>query len=183
MAEYKINTPLSDEVVNKLRAGDKVYITGIIYAARDAAHKKLVELIEEGKSLPFDIKGQVVYYVGPSPAKPGNVIGAAGPTTSERMDAYTPTLIKQGLKGMIGKGYRSKEVKKSIVEDKAIYFAATGGAGALLAKVIKGSKVIAYEELGPEAIRELLVEDFPAIVINDVVGGDLYEEGVNKYKI
>ncbi len=182
MAEHRINTPLTEDVISLLRAGDKVFITGTIYAARDAAHKKLVDLIDEGKPFPFDIKGQIVYYVGPSPAKPGNVIGAAGPTTSERMDAYTPILLKQGLKGMIGKGYRSTEVKKSIMVEKAVYFATTGGAGALLAKVIKTSRVIAYEELGPEAIREFQVEDFPAIVINDIYGGDLYEQGIKEYQ-
>ncbi len=182
MAVYKITPPLTEEVVSLLKAGDEVFITGIIYAARDAAHKKLVDLIKDGKELPFDIKGQIVYYVGPSPAKPGQPIGSAGPTTSERMDAYTPTLLKLGLKGMIGKGFRSKEVKESLVKEKGVYFAAIGGAGALLAKAIKGSRIIAYEELGPEAIRELIVEDFPAIVINDVYGNDLYEEGVSKYQ-
>ncbi|MBT9130946.1 MAG: Fumarate hydratase class I, anaerobic [candidate division WS2 bacterium] len=182
MAVYKITPPLTEEVVSLLKAGDEVFITGIIYAARDAAHKKLVDLIKDGKELPFDIKGQIVYYVGPSPAKPGQPIGSAGPTTSERMDAYTPTLLKLGLKGMIGKGFRSKEVKESLVKEKGVYFAAIGGAGALLAKAIKGSRIIAYEELGPETIRELIVEDFPAIVINDVYGNDLYEEGVSKYQ-
>lgn len=182
MAIRKITPPLTEEVASLLKAGDEVFITGIIYAARDAAHKKLFDLIKEGKKLPFDIKGQIVYYVGPSPAKPGQPIGSAGPTTSERMDAYTPLLLENGLKGMIGKGFRSKEVKESLVKEKGVYFAAIGGAGALLAKAIKGSRVIAYEELGPEAIRELIVEDFPAIVINDIYGGDLYEEGVNKYK-
>lgn len=182
MAKHKITPPLTEEVVSRLKAGDEVFITGIIYAARDAAHKKMVDLIKEGKELPFDIKGQIVYYVGPSPAKPGQPIGSAGPTTSERMDAYTPILLEHGLKGMIGKGFRSKEVKESLVKEKGVYFAAIGGAGALLAKTIKGSKIIAYEELGPEAIRELKVEDFPAIVINDIYGRDLYQEGVNKFK-
>lgn len=179
----KITTPLTDEIVKDLKCGDLVEITGIIYTARDAAHKRLVELIKEGKDLPFDIKGTIIYYVGPTPAKPGQVIGSAGPTTSYRMDPYAPILLEKGLKGMIGKGKRSKEVRDAIVKYKGIYFASTGGAAALLARHIKSAEIIAYEDLGPEAIRKLYVENFPAIVVNDIYGNDLYEEGVKKYKI
>lgn len=179
----KITTPLTDEIIKELKCGDLVEITGIIYTARDAAHKRLVELIKEGKDLPFDIKGTIIYYVGPTPAKPGQVIGSAGPTTSYRMDPYAPILLEKGLKGMIGKGRRSKEVRDAIVKYKGIYFASTGGAAALLARHIKSAEIIAYEDLGPEAIRKLYVENFPAIVVNDIYGNDLYEEGVKKYKI
>lgn len=179
----RIITPLTDEIIKDLRCGDLVEITGVIYTARDAAHKRLVELLKEGKELPFDIKGAIIYYVGPTPAKPGEVIGSAGPTTSYRMDPYAPLLLEKGLKGMIGKGKRSKEVRDAIVKYKGIYFASTGGAAALLAKHIKSAEVIAYEDLGPEAIRKLYVENFPAIVVNDIYGNDLYEEGIKKYKI
>ncbi|MCX7769681.1 MAG: Fe-S-containing hydro-lyase [Proteobacteria bacterium] len=179
----KINTPLSDEIISQLKCGDLVEITGVIFTARDAAHKRLVELIKDGKELPFDIRGAVIYYVGPTPAKPGQVIGSAGPTTSYRMDPYAPVLLEKGLKGMIGKGKRSKEVRDAIVKYKGIYFASTGGAAALLAKHIKSSEIVAYEDLGPEAIRKLYVENFPAIVVNDIYGNDLYEEGVKRYKI
>lgn len=178
----KINTPLTDEVIKDLKCGDLVEITGVIYTARDAAHKRLVDLIKEGKDLPFDVRGAIVYYVGPTPAKPGKVIGSAGPTTSYRMDPYAPFLLEKGLKGMIGKGKRSKEVRDAIIKYKGIYFASTGGAAALLAKHIKSAEIIAYEDLGPEAIRKLYVENFPAIVVNDIYGNDLYEEGVKKYK-
>ena len=183
MAAKKITTPLTDEVVRDLRAGDTVEITGVVYQARDAAHKRLVALIEAGEELPFDLKGAVVYYMGPSPAKPGNVIGSAGPTTSGRMDAYAPLLMQHGLKGMIGKGLRSKEVTEAMHTYTAVYFAATGGAGALLAKCIVGNEVIAYPELGAEAIARLEVKDFPVTVVNDCHGGDLYAEGRKKYKI
>jgi len=179
----KISTPLTNEIVEDLKVGDLVSITGYIYTARDAAHKRLVELIKSGRDLPFDINGVIIYYVGPTPPKPGNVIGSAGPTTSYRMDSYAPILIELGLKGMIGKGKRSPEVKSAITKYKAVYFGATGGAGALLSKHIKSSEIVAYEDLGPEAIRKLYVEDFPAIVINDIYGGDLYEEGIKKYRI
>ncbi len=181
MAEYKLTTPLSDEDVTKLKAGDIVYLSGTVYTARDAAHKRLVELIEKGEPLPFDLKGAVIYYVGPTPPRPGEVIGSAGPTTSYRMDSYAPTLIKHGLKGMIGKGKRNEEVKEACKKYKAVYFGAVGGAGALLSQRIKAAKIIAYEELGPEAIRELVVEDFPVVVVNDVYGNDLYEEGRKKW--
>ena len=183
MAEAKkITTPLSDEVVEGLRIGDKLLITGVIYTGRDAAHKRLVELIEKGEELPFDIKGQIMYYVGPTPAKPGKAVGSAGPTTSGRMDAYSPRLIALGLKGMIGKGMRSQEVKDAMTKHKAVYLGATGGAGALLSKSIKKSEVIAYDDLGPEAIRRYEVENFPVTVVNDIYGGDLYEEGAAKYR-
>ncbi len=158
-------------------------ISGTLYTARDAAHKRLVELIREGKDLPMDIKGQIIYYVGPAPAKPGQAIGSAGPTTSYRMDPYAPILIEHGLKGMIGKGSRSQSVIDAMVKYKAVYFAAIGGAGALLAKSIKASEIVAYEDLGPEAIRKLTVEDFPAVVVNDTFGNDLYEQGVREYRI
>lgn len=178
----KITTPFNIEDLKKLKSGDTVEITGVIYTARDAAHARLVKLIEDGKELPMELEGQVIYYVGPTPAKEGQVIGSAGPTTSYRMDSYAPQLIEKGLKGMIGKGSRSKEVKDAIVEHKSVYFAAVGGAAALIAKCIKKSEIIAYEDLGAEAIRRLEVEDFPAIVINDIYGNDLYEEGQAKYR-
>ncbi len=183
MTEIKrITTPLTDEVVEDLRIGDKVLITGIIYTGRDAAHKRLIELIDRGEDLPIDIKGQIIYYVGPSPAKPGKPIGSAGPTTSGRMDPYAPKLLERGLKGMIGKGMRSQAVKDAMVKHKAVYLGATGGAAALIAKAIKKAEVVAYEDLGPEAIMRLEVEDFPVVVINDAHGGDLYEEGAAKYR-
>ena len=178
-----LTTPLKDSDIEKLKAGDTVKITGIIYTARDAAHARLVKLLEEGKELPFDPKGQVIYYVGPTPAKPGNAIGSAGPTTSYRMDSFAPKLIEVGLKGMIGKGARSDEVKEYIKKHKAIYFAAVGGAAALIAKSIIKAEVIAYDDLGSEAIRKMEVVDFPAIVINDIYGNDLYEMGQKEYNI
>ncbi len=182
MAARKITTPLSDEVVRELRAGDAVEITGVVYQARDAAHKRLVALIEAGEDLPFELEGAVVYYMGPSPTKPGNVIGSAGPTTSGRMDAYAPLLMERGLKGMIGKGLRTQDVRDAMRACTAVYFAATGGAGALLARRIVGNQVIAYPELGAEAVARLEVRDFPAIVVNDCHGGDLYEEGRTRYQ-
>ena len=181
MAARKITTPLTDVVVRDLKAGDAVQITGVIYQARDAAHKKLVALIEAGEPLPFELQGAVVYYMGPSPAKPGNVIGSAGPTTSGRMDVYAPLLMQHGLKGMVGKGLRTQEVKDAMHEYTAVYFAATGGAGALLAKSIVGNEVIAWPELGAEAVARLEVKDFPAIVVNDCHGGALYDEGRKRY--
>ncbi len=174
-------TPLKSEDVDKLRIGDRVLLNGIVYTARDAAHKRLIQLIEAGEPLPFDVEGQVIYYVGPSPAKPGQAVGAAGPTTSYRMDAYAPTLIERGLKGMIGKGKRNDAVQEAMQKHKAVYFAAIGGAGALMAKSILSAEVIAYPELGPEAIRKLEVQNFPVIVANDAHGGDLYEEGAKAY--
>ena len=181
MAARKITTPLTDDVVKGLKAGDEVEITGVIYQARDAAHKRLVALIDVGEPLPFELQGAVVYYMGPSTAKPGNVIGSAGPTTSGRMDAYAPLLMRHGLSGMIGKGLRTQDVKDAMHECTAVYFAATGGAGALLARSIVGNEVIAWPELGAEAVARLEVKDFPAIVVNDCHGGDLYEEGRAKY--
>jgi fumarate hydratase subunit beta len=183
-AEEKIvlRPPLSDSDVEGLRAGDRVLFNGVLYTARDAAHARLVALLEEGKPLPFPIEGQVIYYVGPAPARPGAVIGSAGPTTSGRMDIYAPALMAAGLKGMLGKGSRSEDVKAAMAEHRAVYFAATGGAGALLSQRIVKAEVVAYEELGPEAIRRLEVEDLPAIVVNDIYGGDLYREGTSRYR-
>jgi fumarate hydratase subunit beta len=182
MSVQSISTPLTEDVIRNLRAGDRVLISGTLYAARDAAHKRMIELLEQGKALPFDVQGQIIYYVGPTPAKPGHVIGSAGPTTSGRMDKYAPRLLELGLKGMIGKGYRSQAVKDAIIQNKAVYFAAVGGAGALLAKSIKAQEIVAYEELGPEAIRKLSVQDFPAVVINDLYGGELYLDGIERFK-
>ncbi len=179
----RIHTPLTDEVVASLRAGQKVLISGVIYVARDAAHKRIVEAMDAGTPLPLELQGQIIYYMGPAPAKPGQPIGSAGPTTSYRMDPYTPRLLAAGLKGMIGKGNRSQEVKDAIRKYRAVYFAATGGAGALIAKSVKKAQVIAYEDLGAEALLRLEVEDFPATVINDIYGGDAYEDGVRQYAI
>lgn len=178
----KVTLPLTPEIIRDLRTGDSVLLTGTIYAARDAAHKRILETLEAGQPAPFDIKGQTIYFTGPSPARPGQATGAAGPTTSGRMDSYSPRLIELGLRGMIGKGSRSEAVKQAIRKHGAVYFAALGGAGALLARSIKRSEVIAYPELGPEAILRLEVEDFPVIVINDIWGGDLYEEGKKRYR-
>ncbi len=172
---HKITTPLTAETVETLHTGDMVSITGIIYSARDAAHKELVQLIEQGKDLPFDLNGSLIYYLGPTPAREGQVIGSAGPTTSTRMDKYTPLLLEKGLLGMIGKGRRNPEVIESIKKHKAVYFAAVGGAGALLSKCIKSSEVIAFDELGTEAVRKMYVEDFPAIVAIDREGNDIYQ--------
>ena len=174
MPAIEIRTPLTDEVVGKLRAGDSVLITGTIYTARDAAHKRLIEALERGERFPIDLKGQIIYYAGPSPAPPGKPIGSVGPTTSYRMDSFAPKTMELGLKGMIGKGPRSKDVVESMKKYGAVYFAAVGGAGALLAKCVKEARVVAYEDLGAEAITELLVENFPAIVAIDCKGNDLY---------
>lgn len=178
----KLTTPLSDEVIASLKSGDQVSISGVLYTARDAAHKRLIDLLDRGEELPFDIKGQIIYYVGPSPAKPGAIIGSAGPTTSYRMDSYAPRLMEIGMKGMIGKGSRSQDVINAMVEHKSVYFAAIGGAAALIARSIKKVKIIAYEDLGPEAIRKMEVEDFQAILVNDIYGNDVYQEGMKKYK-
>lgn len=174
MAEYTLRTPLTDEDTAGLRAGDVVRLTGTIYTARDAAHKRLMDLLDQGSSLPFELKGSVIYYVGPSPAPPGRPIGAAGPTTSYRMDTYAPRLHALGCKASVGKGKRSDAVKQALSDHTAVYFGATGGAGALLSKCITAARVIAFDELGPEAIRELSVVDFPLLVINDSHGGELY---------
>lgn len=179
----KVTSPMSAEVVESLKAGDQVLISGTIYVGRDSAHKRMVEALDKGEKLPFDIEGQTIYYMGPSPAKPGEVIGAAGPTTSGRMDAYAPRLMEVGLRGMIGKGLRAPQVKEAMQKYKAVYLAAIGGAGALISKRIKSAEIVAYEDLGAEALRKLEVEDFPATVINDVHGGDLYEEGKAKYRV
>lgn len=177
MEPVRITTPLNEEVITKLKAGQQVLISGQIYTARDAAHKRLVELIDQNQPLPIDLQGQIIYYVGPTPAKPGQVIGSSGPTTSGRMDAYTPALLRLGLKGMIGKGSRSQEVLQAIQDHKAVYFAAVGGAAALIARRIKAATVVAYPDLGPEAIHYLEVQDFPAVVVNDIYGNDLYIAG------
>jgi len=180
--QKKITSPFNDKTIEGLKAGDQVLISGVMYVGRDAAHKRLVEALNKGDKMPFDVKGQVIYYMGPSPTKPGNVIGSAGPTTSGRMDAYTPRMLEAGLKGMVGKGLRTKDVKDAIKQYKAVYLASVGGAAALIAKRIVKSETIAYEELGPEALLRIEVKDFPAIVINDMYGGDLYEEGKAKYR-
>lgn len=183
MSEVKrLTTPLSEEDVRGLHAGDMVLLSGVIYTGRDAAHKRLFDLLQQGKELPVDLRGQVIYYVGPTPARPGQVIGSAGPTTSGRMDAYTPTLIAYGLRGMIGKGLRNQGVTDAMKEHGAVYFGATGGAAALLARRIVSCEIVAYEDLGTEAIRRLVVEDFPVIVVNDAHGGDFYREGVKSYE-
>ena len=178
----KIRLPLTNEILQDLRAGDNLLLTGVIYVARDAAHKRMIEALDQGKSLPFDIRGATVFYMGPSPARPGRAIGSAGPTTSGRMDAYAPRLIAEGLKGMVGKGLRSKAVRDAMVKHKAVYLGAIGGAGSLISKSIKKAEVIAYEELGAEAVRRIEVEDFPVTVVDDIYGGDLYEEGKAKYQ-
>ena len=181
MENIKIQAPLSRETARQLKAGDSCLISGVIYTARDAAHKRLCELVAAGKELPFDVQGSIIYFVGPTPAKPGQAIGSAGPTTSYRMDAYSPTLIAQGLTGMIGKGKRGSEVVNAMKEYGAVYFGAIGGCGALLSKCIKKAEIVAYEDLGAEAVRRLEVEDFPAIVIIDSQGNNLYESGRAAY--
>jgi fumarate hydratase subunit beta len=178
----EIKLPLNNEIIADLRAGDAVLLSGVIYVARDAAHKRLIEALRKGEPLPFNIAGQTIYYMGPSPARPGQIIGAAGPTTSGRMDSYSIQLIEKGLKGMIGKGSRSQDVKSAFLKYKAIYMGAIGGAGALISQAIRKSEVIAYADLGAEAIRRIEVEKFPATVINDIYGGDLYIEGKAKYR-
>ncbi len=181
MSVIRITTPVDEETISKLKIGDQVLISGVLYTARDAAHKRMVEALDRGEELPIDIEGQIIYYAGPAPTPPGKPIGSVGPTTSYRMDPYAPRLMEVGLKGMIGKGPRAQEVKDAMVKFKAVYFAAIGGAAALLAKQVKEAEVVAYEDLGPEAIRRLVVEDFPVIVVNDIYGGDLFIEGVKKY--
>lgn len=177
----RLSTPLTDENVENLRIGQRVLLSGVLYTARDAAHKKLIELLDRGEPLPFDIKGQTIYYAGPSPAKPGQVIGSAGPTTAGRMDIYTPRLLSLGLKGMIGKGKRSPEVIKAIKQFKSVYFTTVGGAAAYISQKSVKCRVLAFPELGPEAIHELYVENFPVIVVNDTLGGDLYDEEIRTY--
>jgi fumarate hydratase subunit beta len=178
---HHLTTPLSDSAVERLHAGDRVRLSGELLTGRDAAHKRLIELLDAGHPLPIEVRGQVIYYVGPSPPRPGMIIGSAGPTTGGRMDAYAPKLMALGLKGMIGKGARSLPVREAMRQHKCVYFGAVGGAGALLSKYIRSAEILAYEDLGTEAIRRLVVEDFPVIVINDVHGNDLYEEGRKQY--
>lgn len=180
--EKYIKAPLEKEIVKTLRAGDYVYITGTIYTSRDAAHKRMDETLREGKELPVPLKDEIVYYMGPSPAREGRVIGSAGPTTASRMDKYTPKLLDLGLGGMIGKGKRSKEVIDAIIRNQSVYFAAVGGAGALLSKCIQESEVVAYDDLGTEAIRRLTVKNFPVIVVIDCEGNNLYETAIEQYK-
>lgn len=181
-ASKRIQLPLTDETVAGLRAGDQVRLSGVIYAARDAAHRRLVEALERGDPLPFDITGAVIYYVGPTPARPGRVIGAAGPTTAMRLNPYTPVLMKHGLKAAIGKGGRNQAVRDALKQYKGVYFIAVGGLGALLSKRIKKAEIVAYEDLGTEAVRRLEVEDFPVIVANDMYGNDLLEQGKARYR-
>ncbi|WP_374722989.1 Fe-S-containing hydro-lyase [Peribacillus tepidiphilus] len=179
----QLTTPLTLEQIKNLKAGDQVSITGVIYSARDAAHKNMVDALKENKPLPIDVTNQIIYYAGPTPAKPGKAIGSCGPTTSGRMDAYSPALMEHGLKGMIGKGPRSKEVIESMKKNGAVYFAAIGGAAALIADTIKKVDIVAYPELGPEAIRRMEVENYPCIVAIDSEGNDLYEMGVKQYRV
>jgi fumarate hydratase subunit beta len=177
----EVATPLSDADIESLAAGDRVRISGVIYTARDAAHGRLFPLIEKGEALPIDVKGAIIYYTGPSPARPGDVVGSVGPTTASRMDKFTPALLKLGLKGTIGKGYRGQPVKDALKQYKAVYFGSIGGAGAVLSQFVKKLEVVAYEDLGTEAIRRLEVEGFPAIVLNDCRGGDLYQDGQKQF--
>lgn len=181
MAQKKITTPLTDDVVKDLRAGDNVLISGPIYTARDAAHKRMVELLDKGEKPPFDLKGHLIYYAGPSPTRPGKVIGSVGPTTSGRMNRYAPRILQEGSKGMIGKGEMSADVQNALQKYTGVYFAAVGGAAALIARSVVKDELVAWEELGTEAIRKLTVKDFPAIVVQDCHGGNLYQEGVKKY--
>lgn len=181
MARHHITTPITPEQVQAIRSGDEVYLTGTIYTARDAAHKRMVDDLAAGKPLPFDPTGAVIYYVGPTPPKPGQALGSAGPTTSYRMDKFTPTMLRQGVKAVIGKGYRGDEVKAAFVECGGLYFASTGGAGALLAKTITEAVVVAYEDLGAEAVRKLTVKDLPVICIHDAFGGDQYYNGQSQW--
>lgn len=181
MQPHRISTPLSESRIMELQAGDNVRISGVIYTARDAAHKKLVEQLEKDEPLPFALRGQVIYYMGPAPARPGQIIGSAGPTTSGRMDDYTPALLARGLGAVIGKGSRNAATIQAFQDYRAVYLAATGGAGALLARTIKEAQLVAYAELGPEAIWRLVVADFPAVVINDAYGNDLYAAGRREY--
>lgn len=183
MALHRIKTPLGDNDLEKMRCGDQVLLSGTIYTARDAAHKRLIELLDKGEDLPVDLRGQVIYYVGPCPAKPGRVIGSAGPTTAYRMDLFTPAMLEYGVKGTIGKGPRRDMVREACCRHRAVYFAGIGGASALLARAVKKAEVVAYQDLGTEAVRRLEVEDFPLIVAYDVVGGDVFAEEIKKYAV
>lgn len=178
----RLKAPLSEDEVRRLRAGDRVLISGVVYTARDAAHKRLVGALQAGEKLPFDLEGQIIYYVGPCPAKPGQALGSCGPTTSGRMDPYAPALMARGLRGMIGKGSRAPAVVEAMKKHGTVYFAAIGGAGALAAKTVRKADLVAYEDLGPEAIRRLEVDEFPAVVCIDTLGNDLYEAGKAKYR-
>lgn len=180
--ERHINVPFDADIVKELKAGDYVYLTGTIYTARDAAHKRMYEALQNGEALPFDIEGNVIYYMGPSPAREGRPIGSAGPTTASRMDKYTPALLELGMRGMIGKGRRTEAVRESMMKNQAVYFATVGGAGALLSKSILQAEVIAYEDLGTEAIRKLEIKDFPVIVVMDCEGNNLYDMAIEQYK-
>ncbi|MFH2075540.1 MAG: Fe-S-containing hydro-lyase [Pseudomonadota bacterium] len=178
-----ITLPLSDDILETLHAGDELLLTGAMYVGRDAAHKRMIETLQAGEPLPVDLQGQVIYFMGPTPARPGKAIGSAGPTSSYRMDAYSPRLMAEGLKGMIGKGMRSKEVKEAMKKHKAVYLGAIGGAGALFAGCIRKVEVVAYDDLGSEALRRIEVRDFPVTVVNDIYGGDIYEEGRSQFRI
>jgi fumarate hydratase subunit beta len=180
---WNITSPLDDKIIDRLRAGDSVTISGVVYSARDAAHKRLIEALTSGQKLPIALQGQTIYYMGPSPARPGNIIGACGPTTSKRMDVFTPILLAYGIKAMIGKGERSVPVRDAIKKYRSVYLVTYGGAGALLAQSVKRADVVAYPELGAEAIMRLEIEDMPAIVANDVKGGDLFEREIRKYAL
>ncbi|MCX5826201.1 MAG: Fe-S-containing hydro-lyase [Deltaproteobacteria bacterium] len=183
MISRSVQLPLSDDVVETLHAGDELLLTGVMYVGRDAAHKRMIETLEAGEMLPVDLKGQVIYFMGPTPARPGKIIGSAGPTSSYRMDTYSPRLMAEGLKGMIGKGMRSREVKEAMKQYKAVYLGAIGGAGALLSRCIKKVEVVAYDDLGAEAFQRIVVQDFPVTVVNDIYGGDIYEEGRSQYRM
>jgi fumarate hydratase subunit beta len=178
-----ITLPLSDDILETLHTSDELLLTGVMYVGRDAAHKRMIETLQAGEPLPVDLKGQVIYFMGPTPARPGKAIGSAGPTSSYRMDAYSPRLMAEGLKGMIGKGMRSQEVKEAMKKHKAVYLGAIGGAGALFAGCIKKVEVVAYDDLGPEALRRIEVRDFPVTVVNDIYGGDIYEEGRARFRV
>lgn len=182
MEAMHITSPLEEKVIEELTAGTPVLISGVVYTARDAAHRRLIDALEHGERPPFDLEGQTIYYTGPSPARPGRIIGSAGPTTSGRMDVYTPRLLAAGIKAMIGKGNRSAAVREAIKKYRSVYFVAIGGAGALLAQTIKKAEVIAYDDLGTEAVRRLTVENFPAIVANDIYGADILEQGKAEYR-
>jgi len=182
MAIWNITSPIEENILKKLRAGDSISISGVVYTARDAAHKRIAEALKAGETLPFNLKGQTLYYMGPTPARPGRVIGSCGPTTSGRMDSFTPALLATGLSAMIGKGERSTEVKEAIKKQRAVYLVTYGGAGALLAKTVKRAEVVAYPELGAEAVMRLEIEDFPVIVANDMRGGDLFKQQIAKYR-
>jgi fumarate hydratase subunit beta len=183
MIARSVQLPLRDDVVETLHTGDELLLTGVIYVGRDAAHKRMIQALELGERLPVDLKGQVIYFMGPTPARPGKIVGSAGPTSSYRMDAYSPRLLAEGLKGMIGKGMRSREVREAMKKYKAVYLGAIGGAGALISRCIRRVEVVAYGDLGAEALRRIEVQEFPVTVVNDMYGGDLYEEGRSHYRV